>query len=465
MAVDPRFTPSPELDEIERIYAKQQAARAAVGAAGASERIAKIRRLHDAVMAAREEIRAAMWADYRKPAEEVDLSEVFPVVGEARHAMRHLRRWMRPRRVAAPLALLGSRSRVEHEPKGVVLIISPWNFPFNLTLGPLVSAIAAGNCVMVKPSELTPHSAACMKRIAGRVFDESEIAFIEGDAAVAEALLRKKFDHIFFTGSPAVGRRVMKAAAEHLTSVTLELGGKSPVIVDRTADLDEAAKKIAWGKFLNSGQICIAPDYLLVDEAIEAPFVEKLRNAITAASGWIVNERHVDRVKRLYDDAVAHGAATAAGGTIDGRAIAPTVLTNVPPDAAIMREEIFGPLLPIVTYETLDEAIEIIREREKPLVLYLFSRDRRVRHKVLANTTSGGAVVNDTLVQFYQLNLPFGGVGNSGIGKAHGWYGFEAFSNARGVLEQPTRFSTVQFMYPPYTKLKRKLIDLTVRFF
>lgn len=465
MTVAARFTPSPELDEIERIYAKQQEARAAVAAASVSERIAKIRRLHDAVMAAREEIRAAMWDDYRKPAEEVDLSEVYPIVGEARHAMRHLRRWMRPRRVAAPLALLGSRSRVEHEPKGVVLIISPWNFPFNLTLGPLISAIAAGNCVTVKPSELTPHSAACMKRIAGRVFDESEVAFIEGDALVAEALLRKRFDHIFFTGSPAVGRRVMKAAAEHLTSVTLELGGKSPVIVDRTANLDEAAKKIAWGKFFNSGQICIAPDYLLVDEAIEAPFVEKLRDAITEASGLIVNDRHADRLWRLYDDAVARGAATAAGGTIDGRAIAPTVLTNVPHDAAIMREEIFGPLLPIVTYGTLDEAIDIIREREKPLVLYLFSRDRRVRRKVLAGTTSGAAVINDTLVHFYQLNLPFGGVGNSGVGKAHGWYGFEAFSNARGILEQPTRFSAVQLMYPPYTKLKRKLIDWTVRYF
>ena len=465
MAADPRFTPSPQLDEIERIYAKQQAARASVGATDAAQRIAKLRRLHDAVMAARDEIRQAMWDDYRKPPEEVDLSEVFPVVGEARHAIRHLRGWMRPKRVSTPLALLGSRSRIEREPKGVVLIISPWNFPFNLTLGPLVSAVAAGNCVMVKPSELTPGSAACMKRIAGRVFDESEVAFIEGDASVAEELLRKKFDHIFFTGSPAVGRRVMKAAAEHLTSVTLELGGKSPVIVDRTANLDEAAKKIAWGKFLNSGQICIAPDYLLVDEAIQTPFVQKLRKAIAAESGWIVNDRHAERVKRLYDDAVARGAQTAAGGAFDGRAVAPTVLTNVAPDAAIMREEIFGPLLPIVTYKTLDEAIEVVQQREKPLVLYLFSRDRRVRRKVLANTTSGGTVVNDTLVHFYQLNLPFGGVGNSGMGKAHGWYGFEAFSNARGILEQPTRFSAVQLMYPPYTKLKRKLIDLTVRYF
>ena len=465
MAVDPRFTPSPLLEEVDRIYAKQQEARAAVGATDAAQRIAKIRRFHDAVMAAREEIRLAMWADYHKPPEEVDLSEVYPVVGEARHAIRHLRRWMEPRRVSTPLALLGSRSRIVHEPKGVVLIISPWNFPFNLTLGPLVSAIAAGNCAMIKPSEMTPSSAACMKRIVGRVFDESEVAIIEGDAGAAEALLKKRFDHIFFTGSPAVGRKVMRAAAEHLTPVTLELGGKSPVIVDRTANLDEAAKKIAWGKFFNSGQICIAPDYLLVDEAIQSPFLERLRNAVASHSGWIVNDRHADRVRRLYDDAVSHGAHVAAGGAFDGRNIEPTVLTDVSDDAAIMREEIFGPLLPIQSYGSLDEAIDKVRQGEKPLVLYLFSRDRRVRRKVLASTSAGGTVVNDTLVHFYQLNLPFGGVGTSGVGKAHGWYGFEAFSNARGILEQPTRFSPVQFMYPPYTKFKRKLIDLTIRYF
>ena len=455
MVAEPLFARAPALDELERVYAKQLERRAAVGATSAGERIEKIRRLLDAIFARRAEIQAALWEDYRKPAPEVDLSEIYPVTGEARHAIAHLRRWMKPHRVRAPLALLGSRSRIMHEPKGVVLIISPWNFPVNLTFGPLVSAIAAGNCAILKPSEMTPHTSACMKRIVAELFDESEVAVIEGDASVAEALLKKRFDHIFFTGSPAVGKIVMHAAAEHLTSVTLELGGKSPVIVDRTANLDEAARKIAWGKFLNNGQICIAPDYALVDATICAAFLEKLRAAIRPESGVMVNERHAARVRRLLD-----GAAPAG----EGRRIPPTVLENVSPDAPIMQEEIFGPVLPVIPYQSLGEALALINEREKPLVLYLFSRSRAVIRDVLRCTRAGGTAVNDTLVHFYQHNLPFGGAGNSGMGKAHGVYGFEAFSNARGVLEQPLPFSTIQLLYPPYTKLKQKLIDFTIKY-
>ena len=465
VSIDPRFALAAASDDIERIYAKQRANRDRVAETSADERIEKLRRFHDAMFAHRAEFYGALWADYQKPAPEVDMSEIYPVVSEARHAIKHLRRWMRPRRVATPLALLGSRSRIVHEAKGVVLILSPWNFPVNLTLAPFVSAIAAGNCVTMKPSEMTPHTSALMKRIIGELFDESEAAVIEGDAGVAEALLRKKWDHIFFTGSPAVGRVVMKAAAEHLTPVTLELGGKSPVIIDRTANLDEAAKKIAWGKFLNCGQICIAPDYLLIDEAIEKPFVEKLRAAIAPETGLIVNDRHAARIKHLFDDAVKGGAEVVTGGAFDQRAIAPTLLANVDPESPVMQQEIFGPLLPMMTYRTLDDALGIIAAREKPLVLYLFSRSRKVIDDVLRRTTAGGTAINDTLVQFYQLNLPFGGVGESGVGKAHGQFGFEAFSNPRGVFEQPTRFSAIQLLYPPYTNFKKKLIDLTLRFF
>jgi len=465
VSIDPRFALAAASDDIERIYAKQRANRDRVAATSPDERIEKLRRFHAAMFARRAEFYGALWADYQKPAPEVDMSEIYPVVAEARHAIRHLRGWMRPRRVATPLALLGSRSRIVHEAKGVVLILSPWNFPVNLTLAPFVSAIAAGNCVVMKPSEMTPHTSALMKRIIGELFDESEAAVIEGDAGVAAALLRKKWDHIFFTGSPAVGRVVMKAAAEHLTPVTLELGGKSPVIVDRTANLDEAAKKIAWGKFLNCGQICIAPDYLLIDEAIQAPFVEKLRAAIAPETGLIVNDRHAARIKRLFDDAVSGGAEVVAGGGFDQRAITPTLLANVDPESPVMQQEIFGPLLPMITYRTLDDALRIIAAREKPLVLYLFSRSRKVIDDVLRRTTAGGTAINDTLVQFYQLNLPFGGVGESGVGKAHGQFGFEAFSNARGVFEQPTRFSAIQLLYPPYTKFKKKLIDLTLKYF
>ena len=451
MSVEPRFQPVPALPEIDRIFAAQQTRRAEIGATTADQRIAKIRRLHDTVLARRSEIQKALANDYRKPAAEVDLSEIMPVLGEARHAMRHLRSWMRPKRVSAPLTLMGSRSRILYEPKGVALILSPWNFPINLTLGPLVSAIAAGNCAMVKPSEMTPNASACMRRIVADLFDESEVALIEGDAKVAEALLKKRFDHIFFTGSPAVGRIVMHAAAEHLASVTLELGGKSPVIVDRTANIDEAAKKIAWGKGLNSGQVCIAPDYVLVDESIRARFTEKLRAAVVAGEGLLVNDRHAERIRRLSE------------GSAQGRSVPLTIMENVADDSPAMREEIFGPLLPLIPYRDLSDAMRIINEREKPLVLYLFSRDRGVIDRVLQQTRAGGTVVNDTMIHFYQLNLPFGGVGESGFGKAHGRFGFEAFSNARGVLEQPTRFSMIQLLYPPYTWFKRKLIDFTLR--
>jgi aldehyde dehydrogenase (NAD+) len=464
VAAEPHLVPS----EIDRIYESQQSNRARVAGSTSSERIEKLRRLEEALFARRDEIRAAMWSDYRKPPAEVDLSELYPVVGEIRHARRHLKRWLRPHRVATPLALLGSRSRIVYQPKGVVLIISPWNFPFNLSLGPLVSAVAAGNCVMLKPSEMTPHSSACMKRIVGDLFDENEVAVIEGDSAVAQELLQKKFDHIFFTGSPRIGRVVMKAAAEHLTSVTLELGGKSPVIVDRSANLDEAARKIAWGKFFNSGQICIAPDYLLVDESIRAPFVEKLRTAIDAmgseSRGVLVNDQHAARVRQLIDDAVARGGEVVTGGEIRDRLIPPTVIGGIDADAPVMQQEIFGPVLPMLTYRSIDDALGLIESREHPLVLYIFSRSKSLVKDVIRRTRAGGTVVNDTLIHFYQLNLPFGGIGESGVGKAHGWFGFEAFSNARGVLEQPTRLSGIQLMYPPYSRWKQKLIDFTLRY-
>ena len=465
VAAEPNSEPSP----IDRIYDAQQANRAKVAATTAAERIEKLRRLERALFAHHDDIYAAMWDDYRKPPAEVDLSEIYPIVGEIRHACRRLKRWMAPHRVSTPLALFGSRSKIVYQPKGVVLIVSPWNFPFNLTLGPLVSAVAAGNCVILKPSELTPHASACMTRILGELFEENEVAVVEGDASAAEVLLRKKFDHIFFTGSPRVGRVVMKMAAEHLTSVTLELGGKSPVIVDRSANLDEAAKKIAWGKFFNSGQICIAPDYLLVDESVRAPFAEKLRAAVDAmgtdSRGVLVNEKHAARIRQLIDDAVAHGAEVVAGGEIRDRLVPPTILGSVRADAPVMQQEIFGPILPMLTYRSIDDALDLIESREHPLVLYVFSRSKAFVRDVIRRTRAGGTVVNDTLIHYYQLNLPFGGVGESGIGKSHGWFGFEAFSNARGILEQPTRLSGIQLMYPPYTKLKRKLIDLTLRYF
>ncbi len=462
--------PDSFVPEIDRIFAAQQQNRDRITATMAAERRRKLRRLEKAITSRRDEIRAAVWDDFRKPPEEADLSETYQVLVEARHAAKHVASWMEPRRVGTPLAHFGSASRIVYEPKGVVLIIAPWNFPFNLSLGPVISAIAAGNCIVLKPSELTPHSSACMKRILGDLFEENEVAVIEGDARVAEALLGKRFDHIFFTGGPAIGKLVMKAASENLTSVTLELGGKNPVIVDRSANLDSAAKKIAWGKLFNSGQSCVAPDYLLVDETVRGTFVEKLRAQLQTMEGErpiIVNERHGKRVRSLCESAIASGAEVISGGAFgsDLRVIPPTVLGNVSPDSPIMQEEIFGPVLPMLTYRTLDEAIAFIREREKPLTVYLFSRRRDAIREVETKTTSGAMVVNHTVVHFSQINLPFGGVGYSGFGKGHGFYGFQAFSNLRAVLEQKLPLSPTELMFPPYTKLKRKLIDFTLKYF
>ncbi|HSP35564.1 MAG TPA: aldehyde dehydrogenase family protein [Thermoanaerobaculia bacterium] len=458
--------------DIDRIFDAQRRNRERVALSTARERRAKIRRIERAIMARREEIRAAVWEDFRKPPEEADLSEVYQVLGEARHAAKHVGEWMRPQYVETPLPHFGSLAKTVYEPKGVVLVIAPWNFPFNLSLGPVISAVAAGNCVILKPSELTPHSAACMQRILAELFDENEVAVIEGDARVAEALLRKKFDHIFFTGGPAVGKLVMKAAAEHLTSVTLELGGKNPVIVDKTADLGSAAKKIAWGKLFNSGQSCVAPDYLYVHESVADAFTKKLVGALGAMEGErsrsvIVNERHAARVRRLCETAVASGATVVTGGTFgsDARAIPPTVLAGVSLDSPIMQEEIFGPVLPLITYGNIDDVVRSINEREKPLTIYLFSRDRAAMDQIEKRTTSGAFVINHAVVHFSQVNLPFGGVGQSGFGKGHGYFGFQAFSNLRAVMEQKLPLSPTELMFPPYTNLKRKLIELTLRFF
>ena len=456
------------MPDLESIYQSQRDNRAPVAATTAAERAAKIRKLERTVLKRRDEIRAAMWEDFRKPPEEVDLIEIFAIVGEARHAARHIGRWMRPHRVRPTAALLGTRSSIVYEPKGVVLILSPWNFPFNLSLGPLISAVAAGNCVILKPSEMTPASSALMKRLLGDLFPENEVAVIEGDAETGRRLLEKPFDHIFFTGSRAVGKLVMKAAAEHLTPVTLELGGKSPAIVDRSADLDAAAKRLAWGKFLNAGQVCIAPDYLLVHESVHDEFVRKLKAALErfgSDAALLVNDRHASRVHALSDDAISGGAQVLREGSRDGRSGATTVLGNVAGDSKVMAEEIFGPVLPVVPFATLGDALRIVQEREKPLALYLFAEDRGVVDEVLAKTSSGGAVINHVGIHFFQLNLPFGGVGGSGMGRGHGFFGFQAFSNPRAVLEQRIRWSGLDLLRPPYNRFTRKLIDFTLKYF
>lgn len=477
----PPTVPSPDvpLAEIEAVFALQQAHRQAMRGTTAAQRIAKLKRLRTYLMEQRPAFEAALWADYQKPSSEVTLSEILPVLGEIKHAIRHLKRWMKPRKVKTPLTFLGTSARIRYEPKGVCLIISPWNYPVNLALMPLVSALAAGNTAMLKPSEFTPHTSRLLKTFLGELFDPREVAVFEGDHRVAQALLVHPFDHVFFTGSPAVGKHIQAAAAKHLTSTTLELGGKSPTIVDETADLEAAAAKIAVGKGTNVGQTCIAPDYVYVHQSKHDALVQALKRSLVTHYGparvdapaedlsRLVHDRHFQKMVDTLETARAEGATVAAGGVYDAarRYMAPTVLTGVEPDHAIMQEEIFGPLLPVLPYLGLDEVIETINRLEKPLTMYIFSKNRATIDRVLSRTSAGSTVVNDTLIQYIHPELPFGGVNHSGIGKSHGHAGFLAFSNARPVLRQHLKRPIIGWLYPPFTHKVQRLTEWVLKWF
>ena len=435
---------------LEQVFALQAATAQRLRQSTWRERVAKIRQLRDAVIARTEAWYQAAHADFGKPPGEVDLAEILPVCLEANDAIRNLKKWMKPRRVRPTLLTLGTRSHVQYQPKGRCLIIGPFNYPVNLTLGPLVSAVAAGNTAIVKPSELTPHLSALIAEVVQEVFSKDEVAVLQGDAQLAIELQKLPFDHVFFTGSPAIGKQVMAAAASHLASVTLELGGKSPTIVDASADLRLAARNIMWAKFANAGQTCIAPDHVYVHQSIKDEWVNCCRRELEKAWGSslqeqrdspylarIVNTRHASRLGTLLQDATARGARVLSGGAAmpEARFVQPTLLDQAPADARVMREEIFGPLLPVIGFESLDEVIADINANPKPLALYIYSRNCANIERVLGQTTSGGACVNHSLVQFLHGRLPFGGVNNSGIGNAHGHYGFKTFSHERGVVQ------------------------------
>jgi aldehyde dehydrogenase (NAD+) len=452
----------------------------------AEYRLRAIRRIRDWVRAHRSDIRAALTADLGKPEAETDLTEILVVLMEAKYALRRLRRWMKPRRAGTPLALFGSRSRVSVEPKGVVLIISPWNFPFNLALMPLISALAAGNRCVIKPSELSPATSRLVASMVAELFSPEEVAVLEGDAEAAKALLAEPFDHIFFTGSDRVGRKVMEAAARNLSSVTLELGGKTPAVVDRSAHLATAAERIVWAKYVNAGQTCIAPDYVLVPEDLEEGFVREATAALErlypdatpqrhpGAYARIVTRRHADRLRALIDEAVSAGATPVApldedgageggdaaeGDTADDHFVPPVILRGAGSGMSVMREEIFGPVLPVITVSGRREAFAFVRERPRPLALYMFAADRRAAREACTDTSAGGVCLNDGLLHYLNPALPFGGVGNSGTGKAHGKSGFLEFSNRKPVLSQRRGFTTSRLVYPPYTKAVRRRID------
>jgi aldehyde dehydrogenase (NAD+) len=462
--------------QMQAVFESQQETALQWRVSTAKQRLARITRLRDAMMARREQFYEAFAQDYRKSPAEVEASEFLPVMEEIRHARGLLKRWMKPTKMWPTTTMLGTSAWVQYQPRGRVLIVAPWNYPLSLCFGPLVSALAAGNTAIIKPSEMMPAVSGLMAAVIAEVFSSEEVALFEGGVATSSALLALPFDHIFFTGSPAVGKLVMAAAAKHLTSVTLELGGKSPTIVDESANLRLAAETIMWGKFINNGQTCVAPDTLYVHASVKDAFIAACKTVLQQRYGStpgaqkqsadltrIVNARHTRRVAGLLADAVAKGARVHCGGEVDEDAcyIAPTLLDNIAPGSAILEEEIFGPLLPILPYTDLDQVIGAINAAPKPLALYIWSRNQKTIDKVLLRTSSGGACVNHCVAQFAHGNLPFGGVNNSGTGNAHGAYGFKAFSHERGVLRS-SPLMLIKMFFPPYTKNRTLLIRKTV---
>lgn len=417
----------------------------------------RLRAFHEAIVAHESRLFDALYEDLHKPKVEAYTAEIGMTYVEIKHTLRHLRSWMKPERVSLPLSVWPARGYRYPEPRGSVLIISPWNYPFQLAAVPLVGAIAAGCSAVVKPSELSPATSSIFSEIVARAFgNDGYVSVIEGDADVSTQLLAKPWDLVFFTGSTGVGAIVMQAAARNLTPVVLELGGKSPAIVDEHADLAVAARRIAWGKYMNAGQTCVAPDYALVHRGVKQALVDQLGAAISALYGQdpasspdyarIVTDRHFDRLVGLMSGGrVAHGGKTDRAT----RFIAPTVLTDVDLQHALMQEEIFGPLLPVIEVDDVDQAIQFVRKRPKPLALYVFTNDGGVSEKVLRQTSFGGGTVNDTLIHMVPVDLPFGGIGGSGMGAYHGKASFDVFTHHKSVLKRKPAFD-IKMRYPPY---------------
>lgn len=427
-------------------------------------RDAQLAELQKLILEREDDIYLALKNDLGKPRQEAFLSEIAILIAEIKFTRKNLRKWMTPKKVPTPLTLQPAKSRIHYEPKGVVLIISPWNYPFLLAISPLVGAIAAGCCAVVKPSELAPETGTVVEGILKHLFEPNYISFVEGGVHQTQNLLALKFDHIFFTGSPTVGRIIAKAAAEHLTSTTLELGGKNPTIVSANSDLDLAARRIIWGKTVNAGQTCLAPDTVFVEASVKKALVEKMQAQIkiffgdmpeqSADFGRIVNRGHTERLKRL----LSSGTVVAGGETNENsNFVAPTLLTQVKPNAEIMTEEIFGPVLPLLEYYSLDDLLKWLNTKSKPLAAYLFSESKDEQRKFLTELAFGGGCINDTVMHFANPHLPFGGVGESGSGAYHGKLSFDVFTHAKPIVTRSKRFNS-SVRYPPYTDLKWRMV-------
>lgn len=457
-------------DPILKTFEAQKAHRWTVSQSTACERIEKLKKLKVAITEAESDLKAAMAADFKKPAAEVEITELFPVLEEINFAIKNLSKWMKPKSVCSPLALLGTRTEIYYEAKGVVLVLAPWNYPFQLFLNPIIAAVAAGNCVIGRSSEKVPATSKYMKSLLEKIFSPNEVAVFDGGIDVAEYLLTLPFDHFFFTGSTEIGKKVMRAAAEHLATVTLELGGKSPTIVLEDADLEMAAQRIAWAKCLNAGQTCVAPDYVFVPTSMKAKFLDLLKwnitnlygsnsNAIENSKDFtrIVDEKSFQRLSHLIDESLKAGGNISTGNQRNQKDhfISPTIVDGAKPNVGLMSQEIFGPILPVMTYENLDEVLSHIQNNGKPLALYIFGKNKTKIEMILKSTTSGAAVINHLMLQFINPYSPVGGVGASGQGSYHGQYGFKAFSHERAVLRQ-SPVTLTGFLLPPFETSRAK---------
>lgn len=419
-----------------------------------SFRLESLRKLQHAVKRYEPDMITALKKDLHRSEFEATLTEIGPVFNELKFVSKHLKEWAKPKKVATPKVMLGAKSYVYSEPYGVTLILSPWNYPVNLTLMPLIGAIAAGNCAVLKPSEWVPHTSRVIEQMIKGIFDDGYVAVIEGDATVSQSLVELPFDHIFFTGSVRVGKQIMEKAAKRLTPVTLELGGKSPAIIEKDANLELASRRISWGKWINAGQTCVAPDYLLVHEECQEALLTRLKQEIKQFYGenplasehytHLVNEQQFSRLEKFLQD-----GEIAIGGKADPEhcVMEPTVLTGVSWDAPIMQEEIFGPILPVFSFTELDDALALVRQQEKPLALYFFSEDEKKQEQVIQALPFGGGCINDTMIHLGNSHLPFGGVGASGLGHYHGKYSFDCFSHQKAIVKQTTQFD-MPLRYP-----------------
>ena len=453
---------------MNNLFELQGKNRWAIARTSVRKRIEKLQRLRKAIVKRQQEFYDAVWKDFHKPQTEAWLTEVFPVLQEIDHTVNHLPDWMEDKDGSWSFLFPLNRSRSHFEPKGRVLIMAPWNYPFLLFVSPIVAATAAGNVAIAQPSHKTPHVAAFLESLFAEVFPQNEVAVVLGAGTeLGDKLLAHPFDHVFFTGSPKVGAHVAECAARMHAGVTLELGGKSPVIILDEVKIKDAAKKIAWGKCLNAGQTCIAPDFVLCPSKLVQPLADAIADNIKKMYGdtedsrrlsknfvHIVESRTVERHQVLIKDACTKGATAVIGAQftpedIENRYTPATVLTGVTPDMKIMESEIFGPILPIVAYDSLDEAITFVQNRPKPLAIYIFGKSEAKINEVIARTTSGSTCVNHCILQIENLSVPFGGVGMSGTGNYHGFYGFKTFSHERNIMEQGA-FDAVNYLYPPY---------------